>query len=667
MSEPEDVLIDAAHVAAENTVALWNRHSTDSEPDTLELSRIKQRLSLFLNASFGWSPRIVAAQPPRVPSFIVRWIRGTPEFAVRRRAFPSTDGRRIRLPREVPFKENRSQALTTYRLWSVEQMLRLERGTVDHLPEDETSATRWLYLLAEAANVDRRLTDTFPGLAERLHRARRLALKNRPDESNLNETERALEERLRTLLQASPETLPEVFPRTDDPSESRGWAERHGASIDSPDDFRGILFPRLWGAVDIEAAGPSDIHPGEGGEQKDGEGRSSDLERRPSARDPEPDEDDDKEGSFMVPLDDLHETAQDPMGLQRPVDREDEVDPDELAESLAEMEEGRLVRTSDPAREHLVSDDPPPRGISAPDTHDYDGIRYPEWDYRQSGYRDAAVTVRPQETVEGSASWVRETLRSHAALIQEVRRSFEQLKPERQRLRRQPDGPDIDLGAWVEAYADRKAGRPADDRLYRCVRPGRRDVAIHLLIDVSASTDSWIREQNRVIDVEKAALLVVCEALETLGDPYAISAFSGRGPEAVSSWMVKDFKEHRREQIRRRIAGLQPRSYTRAGAAIRHATAHLEQQSAHHPLLICLTDGKPNDVDRYEGRYGIEDTRQAVHEARLSGIDVFCLTIDRKAPNYMDRIFGPTDYAVVHRPALLPRVLARLVRRLLDG
>ena len=666
MSEPEDVVIDAAHVAAEHTISLWNRHAVDREPDTVTLSEIKQRLSLFLNASFGWSPRLVAAQPPRVPSFVVRWIRGTPSFAVRRRPFPSTDGRRIRLPREITVEHERTGGLITYRLWAVEQMLRVERGTVDHLPKDEASAHRWLYRLAEAGNVDRRLTDSFPGLVDALVRARRTSLKRRPDLDDLNGFEQRLEQMLRQLLEAPPGSLPDALPRTDDPADAHTWARRFVESSGSDAPFRGILFPRLWGSVDIEAAGPTDVASGAEGETDGGERRSSDLDRRPSARDPDPDEDDDKEGSFMVPLDDLHETAQDPMGLQRPVDREEDVDPDELAESLAEMEEGRLVRTSDPAREHLVSDDPPPRGISAPETADFDGIRYPEWDYRQSGYRDRAVTVRPRATVEGSETWVQETLRSHAGLIQEVRRSFEQLQPERERLRRQPDGPDIDLGAWVEAYADRQAGQPPDDRLYRCVRPGRRDVAIHLLVDVSASTDSWIRNENRVIDVEKAALLVVCEALEALGDPYAISAFSGRGPEAVSNWLVKDFPDRDRSQIRRRIAGLEPQSYTRAGAAIRHATAHLEQQSAHHPLLLCLTDGKPNDVDRYEGRYGIEDTRQSVHEARLSGIDVFCLTIDRKAPSYMDRIFGPTDYAVVHRPAILPRVLAQLIRRLLD-
>jgi hypothetical protein len=41
-----------------------------------------------------------------------------------------------------------------------------------------------------------------------------------------------------------------------------------------------------------------------------------------------------------------------------------------------------------------------------------------------------------------------------------------------------------------------------------------------------------------------------------------------------------------------------------------------------------ISDGKPNDVDQYDGRYGVEDLRQAVIEARLQGISPFCLTID---------------------------------------
>ncbi len=84
-----------------------------------------------------------------------------------------------------------------------------------------------------------------------------------------------------------------------------------------------------------------------------------------------------------------------------------------------------------------------------------------------------------------------------------------------------------------------------------------------------------------------------------------------------------------------------------------------------HRLLLLLADGKPNDVDEYEGRYGVEDMRQAVTEAKLQGIQPFCLTIDRQAASYLPKIFGPRQYALLQRPERLPTVLLDWLRRLI--
>jgi len=172
-----------------------------------------------------------------------------------------------------------------------------------------------------------------------------------------------------------------------------------------------------------------------------------------------------------------------------------------------------------------------------------------------------------------------------------------------------------------------------DDRLYTAERPGRRDLAIVLLIDVSASTDAWIGGARRIIDVEKEALIAVREALDALGDPHAVLAFSGQAPRTSGS------------------------SRSRASAA-----ALLGAQRARRRLLLVLSDGRPNDVDQYEGRYGIEDTRQAVAEARLLGAVPFCLTVDREAPAYLSSLFGPRGFAVLRTPEHLPAALIGVVR-----
>ena len=59
------------------------------------------------------------------------------------------------------------------------------------------------------------------------------------------------------------------------------------------------------------------------------------------------------------------------------------------------------------------------------------------------------------------------------------------------------------------------------------------------------------------------------------------------------------------------------------------------------------SDGKPNDIDDYEGRYGVEDLRQAVTEAKLQGISAFCLTSDRQVANYLAAVFGSNHYALL--------------------
>jgi nitric oxide reductase NorD protein len=385
-------------------------------------------------------------------------------------------------------------------------------------------------------------------------------------------------------------------------------------------------------------------------------------------RQPPDDEDDGSAGMWMIQLDDPQEHVEDPMGLQRPGDRDHEKDADELADSLSELPEARLVTTPGAPAEVLASEDPPARVAASPGTERHSvGIAYPEWDYRIAAYHPARAVVRERPAPAGEPGWVRSTLRDHARDVERVRRRFERLRPRRHRVGRELDGDDVDIAAWTAAWADLRAGRGGEGRWYEAVRQIRRDIAISLLVDVSGSTDAWLAGRQRIIDVEKEAVLLLCEALDALGDRYAVTAFSGQGPDAVSLDAVKGFHEPYGDAVRLRIAGLEHDRSTRMGAALRHTTALLSRESARHRLLILLTDGKPNDVDLYEGRYGIEDTRQAVAEARLQGLYPFCLTVDREAPAYLPRLFGAGSYAVLRKVVTLPQVLVDVVRRLLRG
>jgi nitric oxide reductase NorD protein len=290
---------------------------------------------------------------------------------------------------------------------------------------------------------------------------------------------------------------------------------------------------------------------------------------------------------------------------------------------------------------------------------------YPEWDYRAGRYRQPGAVVREPECTLGDAAWVKDVLARHGRLVRRVRARFERMRPRRVRLDRQPDGSEIDIDAFVTAAADLRSGVTVNGRMYVTERPARRELAVALLVDVSASTDAWVSSNRRIVDVEKDALVIVCEALDALGDRYGIYAFSGQGAQQVSVVPLKRFDERSSLATERRIAALDSDRYTRMGAAIRHLTVPLSREQTDRRLLLILSDGKPNDEDLYEGRYGVEDTRQAVAEARRQGITVFCVTVDRAAPRYAARIFSRSGFAVLRRAEDLPLVLVDVLRQLI--
>lgn len=301
-----------------------------------------------------------------------------------------------------------------------------------------------------------------------------------------------------------------------------------------------------------------------------------------------------------------------------------------------------------------------PPGL-APETPVKGDFIYPEWHYSRQAYLPDHCHVVSTPATEEGESW-QPSPETHRR-IRLVRRQFEALRPRHELLRAQMDGAELDLEAVVRARSDIRASGIGSDRIYQTSRRQARDLAALLLVDVSLSTDGWI-DNRRVLDVEKEALTVLANGLAACGDDHAILTFTSRRRDWVRIEAVKDFDEPFGPKIARRIAALKPGFYTRIGAAVRHATVALNERPNRHRLLILLTDGKPNDVDHYEGRYGIEDTRRAVQEARRAGVAVFGVTVDRDAQDYFPMLFGRGGYAIVDHIARLPAALPSLYRHL---
>lgn len=667
MSEPEEVILDGAHIATEYVARLWRRHTKDAP--VAGLADARRRLETLLAALYENPLPIVPAEAPARSSLFGRLARRTPRHLVDLRALPSTDGVRIRLPRQLDASAD--DGMARYRLLALVQAARAARGTSRLLPDASEPDVRDLYLLSEAAASDREIVGALPGVAPDLYRARLADRKSRPRDSLLTRREREAERLMRAVLASSPDMNPVEVPFAPAPVDSLAWARAAASRIALLGGrYRGLRAIATWGRIDSPPGAVPFRAPGSQENPSlipTAAKRVRTLVRRPRVRDASEDEDDPQTGMWMIQLDDPKEHVEDPMGLQRPADRDAEANADDLADSVSELAEARLVSVPGAPTEMLVSEDPPDRrAVSAPpSTSPAPGIAYPEWDWRVAAYHPAWAVVHEVTAPQGDRAWALQVLRSHAREVAAVRRQFERLRARRVRLMRQLDGDDLDLDAFVAAWADARAGSAADDRLYERIQPERRDVAISLLVDVSGSTDSWIADRRRIIDVEKEALLLACEALDALGDRYNVLAFSGEGPRGVVIRVVKGFGEGNGAAVRERIAGLEHDRYTRLGAAVRHATAALSRERARHRLLLVLSDGKPNDVDEYEGRYGVEDARQAVAEARLQELSPFCLTVDREAPVYLPRIFGPGAYAVLRRADRLPTVLVDVVRRLL--
>lgn len=659
MAEPEDLIADGARRALVSARKLWQRKAAEAGREKEDLATHRRRLELLIAAVYGREMPVRAAQPPAPPSFLRRLF-GKPQRFVSRIALPATDGGNVFLPRE-PTAIDGLPPSRLYRIWALSQAGRAVRGVAAIRLSDELANE--LFVISEAMAVEVSLARELPGLAADLRRLREEMEKSRPSLDGLEALERELELRYREALGDPAGGAVPVF---SSPQETRAWAGAEAATLSARHGgrFRGFLHDAFLGAVWRREGRATEKEEQAGGE----EARKQQvvrLPRRPRIREAEEDEDDREPGAWMMQMDDPHEHVEDPMGMQRPTDRETGENPGDTADSLSELEEARVVRTPDRPKEVFESDDPPPAHGGKAKEGASEGIVYPEWDHRLGDYRPRGATVWIGPRSPGDPAWAARVMEERRALLGEVRRRFEGLKPRRETVGRQVDGEELDIDACVQAHAERIAGVSNDDRLYRTTLPRRRDLATLLLIDASGSTDAWVTEELRIIDVEKEALLFCCHALDALGDPYAIQAFSGQGPHGVRVWGVKEFEERDRHLVHRRIAGLEPEEYTRAGAAIRHATATLASRSESKRLLLLISDGKPNDADQYGGVHGIEDTRQAVAEAAMVGIHVFCLTVDRDAPSYMHRIFGPSRFATLAHARELPFALVEALRELI--
>jgi nitric oxide reductase NorD protein len=332
---------------------------------------------------------------------------------------------------------------------------------------------------------------------------------------------------------------------------------------------------------------------------------------------------------------------------------------DSIIQDLGQIPEDYLVAAGDGGyRLTHDSHEKKPEDVWKGTYHEEGAHLYNEWDFNRRHYRKNWCVLRELSVHPGEIGFVEATLGKYYGQIAQLKRTFEILRGEEKQLKKQKHGTDIDLNAVVEAYADLASGMELSERLFTKLHKIERNIAVMFMVDMSGSTKGWIN------DAEREALVLLCEALEVLGDRYAIYGFSGITRKRCEVYKVKGFDEPYSTLVKQRIAGITPQDYTRMGVTIRHLSKLLEEQEARTKLLITLSDGKPDDYDTYRGEYGIEDTRQALIEAKQKGIHSFCITIDSEAREYLPHMYGAVNYTVIDDVKKLPLKMADIYRHI---
>ena len=326
---------------------------------------------------------------------------------------------------------------------------------------------------------------------------------------------------------------------------------------------------------------------------------------------------------------------------------------------------------------------------------------YDEWDFRAEDYKPRWCVVRQKMMQEGEPAYFGATLNEYSTLVTRIRRQFEMMVPEMFRKERKLiDGEDIDIDDVIENMVDIKTGSSPDEKFYWRRNKVQRDVAVAFLLDTSASTaeaidegknkqDDWDapddpveymvwlrtrrgeqmrRSYKRIIDMEKESMVLLINALEAIGDTYGIYGFSGYGRENVEFYTIKDLHENFSEKVKRRIDRIAPLHATRMGPAIRHATYKLDNTDARTKILFLISDGRPQDRgysrEGVEKEYAVHDTKKALDEAKMQGINSFCLTVDKNGHDYLKTMCSDMGYEILDDINDLPERLLVLYRRL---
>ena len=289
-------------------------------------------------------------------------------------------------------------------------------------------------------------------------------------------------------------------------------------------------------------------------------------------------------------------------------------------------------------------------------------FHYAEWDYQIQLERPAWATVMEKRAKSGDLQVIDQISADNKQIASRLKFLLDAMQPQGvQRIRKLEDGDEIDINAAISSMIDFRMGLQPDPRIMmRSVRKVR-DISVMVLLDLSESTNEKVLGQEQsVLDLTRQATALLSDAINKIGDPFAIHGFCSDGRHDVEYYRFKDFDQPYNELPKSRLAGMTGQLSTRMGAAIRHATHYLNLQRTSKKLLMVITDGEPADIDVRDPQYLRYDAKKSVEDAARNGISTFCMTLDPRADQYVSRIFGAKNYMIVDQIARLPEKLPLL-------
>ncbi|MFA5170509.1 MAG: nitric oxide reductase activation protein NorD [Sulfuriferula sp.] len=291
-----------------------------------------------------------------------------------------------------------------------------------------------------------------------------------------------------------------------------------------------------------------------------------------------------------------------------------------------------------------------------------DPYHYSEWDYQIQLERPAWATVIEKRAKTGDMQIIDDIAAQHKRTIGRLKFLLDAMQPQGvTRIRKLEDGDEVDINAAIRSMIDIRMNLQPDTRIMmRSVRKVR-DISVMVLIDLSESTNEKVAGQDfSVLDLTRQAAVLLADAINKVGDPFAIHGFCSDGRHNVEYQRFKDFDQPYNDTAKSKLAGMTGQLSTRMGAAIRHAGHYLKQQKSSKKLLLVITDGEPADIDVRDPQYLRFDTKKAVEEVARSGVVTYCMSLDPRADQYVSRIFGARNFMVVDHVERLPEKLPAL-------